>query len=67
MKKKLAVLLAMCVLMLTGLYVTGCSQGSEPQKAEAPAPAPAKEEAAKEAAPAASAEAEEEDEDKFGC
>jgi len=67
MKKKLAMLLALCTLMMTGVIVTGCSQSSEPQKAAAPAPAPAKEEAKQEAAPAASAEAEEEDEDKFGC
>ena len=72
MTKKLAVFLTMvlCAVMIAGTFATGCSKGSEPQKAAAPA----KEEPAQKAAPApapapsqAEAEAEEEDEDKFGC
>ena len=72
MTKKLVVLLTMvlCVMMAAGIFATGCSKSSEPQKAAAPAEEAVKEaaEAVKEAAPAPSqAEAEEEDEDKFGC
>ncbi len=67
MKKKTAVLLAMCILLLAGIFIIGCSQGSEPQQASTPAPAPAKEEPKEKAAPAAAEAEEEEDEDKFGC